>query len=90
MFVQAIMRGYGCVYVCQSSSTKSIVDSYVYVMEALLEVLTRGVPRNVCEFFQARSSMGISACLSSSLSSTDTSGICIRMLTPLNYCDYRR
>ena len=35
-------RGYGCVYVCLSSSTKS-----VHVMEAILKVLIRGPPRDV-------------------------------------------
>ena len=41
VFVQAIKREYGCVYVCLSSSTKSLVDSYVsvHVIEAILEVL---------------------------------------------------
>ena len=46
--MQAIKRGYGyeCVYVCLSSSTKSSVDRYlsVYVMEAILEVLTKDEP----------------------------------------------
>ena len=89
--VQAIK--YGCGYVCQSSSNKSPVDSYLYlyVMEALLEVLRRGTPRNVCVFGHARSSVGASAymrvCLSSSLSSR-LQLVCICILTLLNNSDY--
>ena len=38
------------VRMCVSSSTKFPVENYlcVYIMEALLEVLKRGAPRDVC------------------------------------------
>ena len=47
MFVQAIKRGYGHLYL--SSPTKCPVDSYlnVFLIEALLEVLNRGAPRDM-------------------------------------------
>ena len=52
-------------YVCLSSSTKPPVDSYlsVYVMEALMEVLTRGTLRDVCVFVHARSRVGMGVCM---------------------------
>ena len=61
----------GCVYVDLSSWTKSPVVSYLYayVMEALLKVLKKGAPQNVCVYVHARSSVGMGVCVSSSLSS---------------------
>ena len=61
------------VYVCLSSSSKSLVDSYlcVNVMKVLLGVSKRNAPRDVCVFVHARSSVAMSVCMcvSSSLSS---------------------
>ena len=61
VFVKAIKRRYGCVYVCLSSSTTSTVDSYlcVYAMKEFREVFKRDAPRNVCVFVHARSSVGM-------------------------------
>ena len=64
--MQAIKRGYECVYVYLSSSTKPPVDSYlsVYVMKALLEVAKRGAPRDIYVFVHARLRVDMGVCMS--------------------------
>ena len=64
LLMQAIKNEYVCVYTCLSSSAKSAVDNYlyVYVIEAILEVVTRSAPRDVCVFVHAKSKVGIGVC----------------------------
>ena len=78
--------------VCVSSLTKSIVDSYlsVYVLEAILEVITRGAPRNVRVVVHARSRVGMDVCIRVCLPFLVSSRqllvfVCICMLTPLPF-----
>ena len=88
MFEQEIQQRYGCVYVCQSSSTKFPVDSYlcVYVMKALLEVPKGSANRDVCVFVHARSMVGMGVCVVI----FTLMHVCICILTPLIACDYIR
>ena len=91
--MQAIKHRYGCVYVCLTSSTKSPVDSYlsVYVIVALLHILKRSVPRDVCVFIQPTLRVGMGMCMHVCLAFPFSSKqilVCICMFTPLNDCDY--
>ena len=64
----------------------------VHVMEAILEVQTRGAPRAVCVFVHVRPRVvtGVFMCVSAiyRLSYLCVCVLCICMLTPLNDCDY--
>ena len=62
-------RVWACVSVSLSSSIKSPVDKKlrVHVIKALLKVLKRGAPQDVCVFVHARSIVGMGVCLPSSL-----------------------
>ena len=101
VLVQGIKRGYGCAYVCLSSTTKSPVDGYlcVFVMEELLEVLKRGTPRDVakcvyaCEIKPGYRWKWVCVGVCHRHSPEDRYFcvyVCICMLTPLNYCNYIR
>ena len=59
--MQAMKRGYGCVCMCVCHHQPNLVS--VYVMEAILEVLTVGGPRDVCVYVHARSRAGVGVCL---------------------------
>ena len=81
----------GSVYVGLSSSTKSPVDSYlcVYVMEALLEVIKWGAPRDVAMCVYARElkprygCVSARVCLSSSLSNRQLF-VCVSVYMHIN------